>query len=191
MHLPEGYPLQSYDYEMHQPAHQVYTQVAAANPPIHAPIPVSAYSTLFSALHHPTPTPQPHPEPAMEHPSSVYVPSDNPFIAPTEDAQPYNPVDHCTNAPQTTFPTPCDLLVTIQGQPRAQLSQDSLSSHESSAPSSPCTSRSAGDTEPEEPLFTQDGSAKASQRPIKKPENQRKAHFRSVADKVGFQATDP
>ncbi|KAF7799038.1 hypothetical protein EIP86_010268 [Pleurotus ostreatoroseus] len=191
----EAYPPPAYDYAVYDSAPQVYTELADPPPPIHAPIPISAYSSLLPAIQYHTPTPRPAVEPPAAAAPPPHVPSSNGLVAtPAGDAQAHTSPEHHAGAPHTTFLTPCQLLVSTQGQGQplltphgAQQTHDDVSS---SAPSSPCTSISSSEVDPESSL-EQDGLLEDGSRSAKRPENQRKARFRSVADRVGFTPTDP
>ncbi|KAI0715245.1 hypothetical protein C8Q76DRAFT_618928 [Earliella scabrosa] len=136
--------------------------------PLHAPVPVSTYSSLLA-------------ENAGSESTSTtsHFPSRE-LGSPVEDTKPLsieheNPLDVYLDAPQVLIPTPSELLT-------------DLSSRESGA---------ASDGDPAvkaSPKRTPSGSSgKAKRGAREKPDtlNQRKAYFRSVSDNVGFTITDP
>lgn len=185
---------------------------------IHAPIPISAYSTLLPTIDAQSPTPipppqaqvqaqvPPQPELACHSLSESGHPVAYVLVAPDEDVKPYNPVDYYAHVPQMMFQTPCELLtelntrdrapaaapmagngnVNAQQPPHAAYGVISAPCESLTAPSSPSTPASACEPESE-------ARAPRKLRVLAngKPENQRKAHFRFVAENIGFQPTDP
>ncbi|KAJ3531497.1 hypothetical protein NM688_g7567 [Phlebia brevispora] len=176
---------------------QIYPEVSEPAVQIHAPIPISAYSTLLPAIQDNNPTPQPAPGATAGHASSSQVPRITVIDATPEDVKPYNPVDYYANVPQTTFPTPCELLISTQTHtgstsfPPQNVSADIPPEQQPSTPSTPFSPSPSGDFEHEPSTPVPEMPGQASPQSVKKPENQRKAYFRSVAGNVGFQLTDP
>ena len=170
--------------------------------PIHAPVPISAYSTLLPSIHQSPRSPTP--QPLME---TAALPKAEPTYAHAtaadEDVKPFNPIALYVDMPQKTFPTPCELLSELTA--RDQLADTALpyplrsaTDHANHPQDFACGS--SGRVSPLSPAaeaFTLDADAasKASRRgrvhPVKKPETQRKAHFRAIAENIGFKPTDP
>ncbi|CAL1695396.1 unnamed protein product [Somion occarium] len=150
---------------------------------IHAPVPLSAYSTLippplsdsgseaasrFSA------------EPATPEQRIIREPTCSP-VQPTHSEERANPLDRFINAPQVTFQTPCDLLsdLAVRAQERSSMQAGPSSSlHVSSGDATPTAKPKA----PKPP------KCDADRKPV---ENQRKVYFRNTSDNVGFHLTDP
>ncbi|KAK7694856.1 hypothetical protein QCA50_002044 [Cerrena zonata] len=138
---------------------------------IHAPIPISPYSSLI-----------PPPASGGNHASSSRINAnpDHPAQLHSQSAvnlashveSDTSPLDHYMNAPQVTFPTPCDILNDL-----AAKNQDP--SQRSDTPDI---------TTPKPKARTLKASKPDSEKPT---ENQRKAYFRGVAENVGFKLTDP
>ncbi|KAI0079230.1 hypothetical protein K474DRAFT_674269 [Panus rudis PR-1116 ss-1] len=181
---------------------------------IHAPIPISSYSTLIppptpSSSHsspttscaEPTilPSPQPVTRDATPRPSpieSTRVESEPPFVYPLEKFM---------NA-QVIIPTPCDILRRNKGinpgrgRKRARAEPEDVSPVSEcpppvQLPPPPPMSKGKLSVEkvstPMPMLSPVDTSEISEMDDEKRPENQRKAYFRGVAQNVGFESTDP
>ena len=137
---------------------------------IHAPIPISPYSTLI-----PPPTsgtghaPNSH---VSSTENATHLQSQSTTNLATNVNQ-NTPLTRYTAGPQGTFPTPCDLLSDLSSK-----EQDASRGSETPDISS---SKSKSKT------------VKAPKSDSEKPaaENQRKAYFRGVSENVGFKLTDP
>ncbi|GJE87581.1 hypothetical protein PsYK624_036640 [Phanerochaete sordida] len=184
-------------------------------PRIHAPIPISAYSTLLAHVNYAArdaatspppsaagPSQDLSPPPGVSAPPLVIslspAPQPSPF-APlpevTEVAQPRSECAHQLEAPQAALSTSpeCEL----QERPAQAVSpipEVEMTSVEETVPSSSSSAAEAAS-------LPAPSSAKAKNRlkvptvlqPAQpgRPDNIRKSYFRSVADNVGFQPTDP
>ncbi|KAI0830667.1 hypothetical protein BC628DRAFT_1416191 [Trametes gibbosa] len=135
--------------------------------PLHAPIPVSGYSTLLASG-----------------PGNM-EPDDTPFASPAyavhdEETKPHpedelNPLDVYLHAPRDYFPTPSELLMDPNPRERQarEGSEVTCKATSKSQTSSAALAEPKPDSDDAENL------------------NQRKAYFRSVSDSVGFTITDP
>ena len=193
--------------------------------PIHAPIPISAYSTLLAHVQHAaqvasTPPQQPQLQPCS--PAQLQVqPSQhaNPHV--NENSPPPVSEDRRRNCltlghieddgpqdtlkqydiPQIMFPTPSELLSDIARKeldasvtPRPSIREPILE-----PPTVPTTPAPQSLVLPtlEEPRIVAKLKQRAKIPTVLQPaqpgrhENLRKSYFRSVADQVGFQPTDP
>lgn len=141
---------------------------------IHAPVPLSAYTSLLPGTpdsgSQPTPRPSAMPSP-FEDVSQV--------TSGSSPSQERSPLDHYINAPPATFPTPCDLLNEMSSRDRLTCTVPSGASSSHQPPRDLPTALVSVKSKPER---------KQSE---KRPENQRKAYFRTVAETVGFQPTNP
>ncbi|EIW64413.1 uncharacterized protein TRAVEDRAFT_158646 [Trametes versicolor FP-101664 SS1] len=133
--------------------------------PLHAPIPVSGYSTLLASNTGDT---------------QALAFSPHGYPAPVEETKPHigeqtNPLDVYLHAPQVLFPTPSELLTDLNAREREARDGSEAAGKGAPKPTarSPTTPRSKTDVEEPENL------------------NQRKQYFRSVSDNVGFSITDP
>ncbi|KZT05933.1 uncharacterized protein LAESUDRAFT_206152 [Laetiporus sulphureus 93-53] len=170
--------------------------------PLHAPIPVSGYSSLIPpvsphANDHSTGPAQPAANPAN---SAVPTPSSSEMsVAPSASAPPTtpsepSPLEYYGNAPQTTFPTPSELLTELNAR-----DQGAVAASNRNAGSTPKAASvgASSPTQPENPTAskaTKSDKAKGNANggaPTKPPETQRKLYFRFVAESVGFTPTDP
>lgn len=151
-------------YPMHYPPVEVQQE-------IHSPIPISSYSSLI-----------PPPASSGNHASSSRTTADHDYPAQvhlqcavnlaTHIESNTSPLAQYMDAPQVTFPTPCDILNDLTAK-------DKDSSQRLKTP----------DITTPKPKFR---TVKASKPDPKKPtEHQRKAYFRGVAENVGFGLTDP
>ncbi|TCD60675.1 hypothetical protein EIP91_009709 [Steccherinum ochraceum] len=153
---------------------------------IHCPIPVSAYSTLLpqQALQNnaqPSPTP-PSSESRPEGPNPI------PATASSQQAA-QAPIEQYVPTPQVIFQTPCELLNDLAARAAAQATYPSGSS----APPAPLTVEESASNDGAQEVKSK---SRFSSRNVKqpggaRPENQRKAYLRSVANNIGFQPTDP
>lgn len=179
---------------------------------IHSPIPVSAYSTLLphvdkmsaesspASPQAPLSTPPPF-APLLSHPAEHLVQEPQFFMHSSriehDGAKPCNPLQRY-DAPQVMFPTPSELLtdltqrdVDVEPIPQPEMCTSAPHSFgagiggaslpdAASAPSATFSARSTAQI----PTAVQ---------PVQpgKPENLRKSYFRTVANSVGFQPTDP
>ena len=178
-------------------------------PPIHAPTPIAAYAPLladqassYTTLISPYSSPSLPVLAAPPSPPATVVPEAAPRIirlspAPEtpevqlaktpEQAGGRRPRDTLAqyNAPQVLFPTPSELLTDPdrkQGEPATSPPPDVGGS----------SSRRSSRREAKESQAKGKGKARASSvGESSKSENLRKSYFRSVADKVGFESTDP
>lgn len=196
-------------YQLTQPAH------------IHAPIPISAYSTLLPHVHHASSAASPPPPPTvpplapsqrrveLPHDSAPYVikispapeqAGQQPVASRVDDGTDEKPHDTLLqyDVPQVMFPTPGELLadMTKKEQDVGTVPSPARWSPEASSPTV------AGSPLRRSPT-PKGASRKSKSRPKAKvpavlqpvepgrTENLRKSYFRSVADQVGFQPTDP
>ncbi|RPD82002.1 hypothetical protein L226DRAFT_518185 [Lentinus tigrinus ALCF2SS1-7] len=162
---PLYYSYNDSEYPTYQGDGVDYHQTPCAALPLHAPVPVSNYTTLL--------TPSTDDASGSTH---QYPPSFDP-ATPPEDCKPEqeNPLDVYLDAPQVLFPTPSELLANLNTRERGT-SDDGESAAKTS---------SKEDTSP--------ALGKRKRDVVEKPENlnQRKAYFRAVSDNVGFTITDP
>ncbi|OSD03614.1 hypothetical protein PYCCODRAFT_1466977 [Trametes coccinea BRFM310] len=137
---------------------------SGASIPLHAPVPVSGYTTLLAS-----PEGEP-PQQGIPPFGQVPLPEETkPYVA-GED----NPLDVYLETPQILFPTPSELLTDLNSRERVTRgSEDSSGKALSHLGSRSSARRSRGEVEEPENL------------------NQRKAYFRSVSENVGFTITDP
>ncbi|THH30059.1 hypothetical protein EUX98_g4113 [Antrodiella citrinella] len=152
---------------------------------IHSPIPVSAYSTLLPSL--PENASQQTPAPSFSQPASVSSadqPSGASLASPSPGASQAHP-DQYVHTPQVMFPTPCDLLNDLAVRDRHSAQATSLHKHTQLQ-----DDHTAPDTNPKTKSRSSSRKKQSGQGAVR-PENQRKAYFRSVADNVHFQPTDP
>ena len=158
----ESYPSQPpvYNGILHAPFHSPESSVRNTAD-IHAPIPISTYSTLI-----------PPPTSGTGHAPNSHVSS-------TENAthlQSQSTTNLATNVNQDTpltLPTPCDLLSDLSSKEQ-DASRGSETPDISSSKSKSKTVK-APKSDSEKPAA----------------ENQRKAYFRGVSENVGFKLTDP
>lgn len=186
----------------YDPASMVYptpTPSPETSVHIHAPVPVSAYSALLPSIDESarSPTPQPHPlsvraiRAALPNSGTAQIPA-------RDDTKPSIPIVCYASVPQQTFPTPCELLSELTAHDRACA--------EISPPHRPQPAPSHGNRHLRGEVLAADQCVaslsqpdakgmKAVRRtranPAKKPETQRKAHFRAIAENIGFKPTDP
>lgn len=181
---------------------------------IHSPVPVSAYSTLFAHASHEYSTSSSSsiysPQQPSSEPLSVtaevapyiirlspapQLPPEKSVAEPQDCATPHDTLDEY-DAPQTLFPTPSELLGNAapkQLEAGTERHPDACMSAEPSIDSSP--SHRPAEVETRTPQLK--GKSKAKVPAVLQPaeagktENLRKSYFRSVADQVGFQPTDP
>ncbi|EMD42213.1 hypothetical protein CERSUDRAFT_120988 [Gelatoporia subvermispora B] len=141
--------------------------------PLHAPIPLSGYSSLLGSAPPVAPTSEP-PIPVGAHRSvAVTIPAHDVSSTPRALSDNRSPLEYYGNTPQVMFPTPCELLTDISTRDRSASGSTNTNGTEAAevaeAANAPRKSKSSE----------------------KQPENQRKAYFRAVAESVGFQPTDP
>ncbi|KAI0778538.1 hypothetical protein BD413DRAFT_110849 [Trametes elegans] len=143
-----------------------HTPIEHGSIPLHAPVPVSGYSTLL------LPTYDTH---VAEVPYTVerFGPVEEPK-PPTQDDG--NPLEVYSKAPQVLFPTPSELLTDLNSRERG-------ARNDGDSPDTSPSKLALGRT------FTR-AKVELCDEP---PENlnQRKAYFRAVSDNVGFTVTDP
>ncbi|KZT75192.1 hypothetical protein DAEQUDRAFT_761136 [Daedalea quercina L-15889] len=165
--------------------------------PLHAPIPVSPYSTLISPV---SPLSQATNDNASTAPAefsdtkdSLDSPPPSPAASGPNTAAPpvtaeQSPLEYYGNAPQVMFPTPSELLTELSARDAAGKSSepgrkatasDSSEASEAQPPAAPAKGGKSKKT----------GDAVAPPKPPS--ETQRKAYFRKVAESVGFAPTDP
>ena len=184
---------------------------------IYSPTPVSAYSTPFPQVSQTSDEPTSSPTSPQQQPSHAlsaasesapYViqlspaPGDltlDPITVEKSTRTLGKPVDMLEqyDTPQVLFPTPSELLSDV-GQKRGDTSTiqtgvgmalaSPSSTSDSAAPHS--TRRKANTSQPTQKPKTKVLATLGPTKPAK-TENLRKSYFRSVADKVGFQSTDP
>ncbi|KAL6310018.1 hypothetical protein BKA93DRAFT_745790 [Sparassis latifolia] len=142
--------------------------------PLHAPIPISGYSTLIAPPIPLSPTP---PTPVGST-SPTTSPHDSPSSSQGSSSG-TNPLDIYGNAPQVTFPTPSELLTDLAACGR---NGTGLSDLRPPAPASSSEPASVDEAAP---------ATKKTKSGGKHAETQRKVYFRAVAESVGFQPTDP
>ncbi|TFK80283.1 hypothetical protein K466DRAFT_504163 [Polyporus arcularius HHB13444] len=166
---PLYYSYNDSEYTPFQGHNVEYHQTPCAALPLHAPVPVSNYTSLL------TPSADETPQPSLQYPAASFG-----SATPPEDCKPLpveqeNPLDVYLDAPQVLFPTPSELLADLNTRER-----DTSSDGDSAAKTS-----AKGDTSP--------ALGKRKRDSVEKPENlnQRKAYFRAVSDNVGFSITDP
>lgn len=170
-------------------------------------MPISAYSTLLPHVTRYTPS-TPAPPAATFHsvgyPSSYTVPPvivkssppPEPLIpagpAPQLDAKLLNPLE-LYDSPQTTFPTPSELLTELAQRDLAAGITPHPELRMSVGPTPRAASPSAEPKRPPRRSKKQRAKTPAALRPPEpgKPDNLRKSYFRSLAENVGFQSTDP
>ncbi|KAI8980659.1 hypothetical protein BD414DRAFT_420655 [Trametes punicea] len=163
--LPTSWSL-NYSYLDSIPYHSVSShteQTGYAGIPLHAPVPVSGYTTLLASE-----------DTAGEH----AAPSFGQVLAP-EETKPHvleqgNPLDVYLDAPQVLFPTPSELLMDLNAR-------EYVTRNGGEFPAKPLPDVASRST-------TSRLKVEADE-----PENlnQRKAYFRSVSENVGFTITDP
>ncbi|EKM61183.1 uncharacterized protein PHACADRAFT_190331 [Phanerochaete carnosa HHB-10118-sp] len=209
----DPFPSLSSTYEDYPPQHGQHEPPNESTPLIHSPIPVSAYSTLLAHVEYAsqessTSSPK-SPQAETLHESSQDVAHSHPTIIALSPAPEHPPLPPAfdisedgdlksrgTVEPYTalhaTFPTPSELLNGLM-QDKSEASAVSgahvpvevLDACQLSDPPSP----------PSQPAARARNRARipSTLRPAQpgKPENLRKGYFRSVADNVGFQPTDP
>ncbi|PSR76257.1 hypothetical protein PHLCEN_2v8574 [Hermanssonia centrifuga] len=173
---PELY-LPPYEVQEQSQQPRAYEVHSNLSPLIHAPIPISAYSTLLPSIEQSQPLVHSQTKQDCFTSAESVVPA---FVA-CEAQEHYGPLDCYVDAPQATFPTPCELLNELAARDRA--------AH--LFPSDPGASSSMSSAD--EHLAKSKPKKTWKSRPVTngKPENQRKAYFRSVAENVGFKPTDP
>ena len=165
---PLYYSYNDAEYASYQGDGVDYHQTPCAALPLHAPVPVSNYTTLLS--------------PSADDAAGTthqYPPSLN-SATPPEDCKPVpaeqeNPLDVYLDAPQVLFPTPSELLTDLNTRERGTSSDGESAAK---TPSKEDTNSALG---------------KRKREVVEKPENlnQRKAYFKAVSDNVGFTITDP
>ncbi|OCH95788.1 hypothetical protein OBBRIDRAFT_501911 [Obba rivulosa] len=140
--------------------------------PLHAPIPLSSYTSLLGNATHGASISEPSLPADVTPPAPAPVPARRLAAPPLANGilEHNSPLDYYCNAPQVMFPTPCELLTNLTARER----------------SGPADTQGADATQAEPAQ-----AARKSKAADKQPENQRKAYFRAVADSVGFQPTDP
>ncbi|KAH9837099.1 uncharacterized protein C8Q71DRAFT_585337 [Rhodofomes roseus] len=173
--------------------------------PLHAPVPVSPFSTLISpvspisqAASDSAPAP---PLPAESNDANVrtvsptstppMVPS-APAVSPSTTAAPVtaeqSPLEYYGNATQVMFPTPSELLTELSARDVAGTGGEPSRKASVSGPSAPQVNVPAASVK----VSKIKESVDAAPVPAKaQPETQRKAYFRRVAEAVGFNPTDP
>ncbi|KAJ3480867.1 hypothetical protein NLI96_g8053 [Meripilus lineatus] len=157
-----------------QNLHLEYPSEETTSVQIHAPVPVSPYTSLLPASGTPDSAAQSTPRI-----SAVPSPSESIPHLHHSTLQEKSPLDQYINAPPATFPTPCDLLNELSARDKVGCAMP---------PSVPTARPQFG-----APAMSCDsGKPKLERKPTdKKPENQRKAYFRAVAENVGFTPTNP
>ncbi|OBZ79941.1 hypothetical protein A0H81_00919 [Grifola frondosa] len=183
----------TYDY-LEPVAEYMATQRAPVHPhadfaypgvPLHAPVPISGYSSLLPAT--PAVSTQHAPAIASSSTPTQSTVSSSPMSAHPAEASPItpesteqpSPLEAYSNAPQILFPTPSELLTDLHSRGRG----DCAPPIEQRGGSDGKVSRSSAS-----------GTRKVKEEtPVsdKQPENQRKAYFRAVAESIGFRPTDP
>ncbi|KAH8102472.1 hypothetical protein BXZ70DRAFT_784319 [Cristinia sonorae] len=177
-----------------QPASQDYNSLGFHYPEpdnpvlIHQPIPISAYSTLLPQVPETSSQDPSTPSPSQATPAAPDLTQEQSHDEQEEDASPepaattdiQGGTDQFVHAPQVMFPTPCDLL--------NDLAMRNRSSIPTSLPGSQPLAQSSPDGTAK---LTKGRTASARKTKAPRPENQRKAYFRSVAHNVGFDPTDP
>lgn len=156
-------PFQPVEYPMRYPPAEVQSE-------IHAPIPISPYSTLIPS---PTASNNHASTPRVNHNSenSEQIQS-QPVATHPDQVESVSPLNRYMNAPQVTFPTPCDILNDLAGGDQEESE----------------TSDTPDITTPKPKAKTVKAPKSDSEKPA---ENQRKAYFRGVSENVGFKLTDP
>ncbi|KAH9847362.1 hypothetical protein C2E23DRAFT_741926 [Lenzites betulinus] len=165
---PVNYSYATPEYVLpYQAAGVQYGHATPDGIPLHAPVPVSGYSTLLAS-------------------ESGTADSDDGAFAPPaypvhhDEAKPHaedelNPLDVYLHAPRDYFPTPSELL--MDPNPRDRQARDSGDAAGKGTAKSQASSAALASSKP-------DGDDAENL-------NQRKAYFRSVSDNVGFTITDP
>ncbi|THH02141.1 hypothetical protein EW026_g683 [Hermanssonia centrifuga] len=168
--------LPPYEVQEHSQQPRACDAHSDLSPLIHAPIPISAYSTLLPSIEQS----QPLIHSQSKHDYYTSAESVVPAFVACEPQEPYSSLDCYVDAPQAMFPTPCELLSELAARDRAA----HLFPSDSGTSSSMSNAAELAKTKPKKSWKS---------RPVTngKPENQRKAYFRSVAENVGFKPTDP
>ena len=215
---PVTFPPEPLAYEDASYVHDFASMSAPvqSTPLIHSPIPVSAYSTLLAHVQRASQestSSSPHSQPEASHVPSQAGGHSHPAIIrlspapqhalpfPTssvevdEDTTPRSTLEeYC--AQQVTFPTPSELLSNLA---QNEASSASVPEHSAQAPTVEVTDASPSPSRDPTPPAQRVPKAKSRAKvptvlqPAQpgRPENLRKSYFRSVADNVGFQPTDP
>ncbi|KAI0330540.1 hypothetical protein GY45DRAFT_1370634 [Cubamyces sp. BRFM 1775] len=148
----------------HNPDGQPESSADGDSIPLHAPVPISGYTTLLAS---------PDSISAPEHLFSIDSATVAKEVKPIVHGQ-SNPLDVYLDAPQVLFPTPSELLMDLNSRELSARAEGESSAKASSRHASRAsTSRAKADVDEPENL------------------NQRKAYFRSVSETVGFTITDP
>ncbi|PCH33805.1 hypothetical protein WOLCODRAFT_50536, partial [Wolfiporia cocos MD-104 SS10] len=163
--------------------------------PLHAPVPLSGFSSLITPIIPIATAVQPPSAPEQSHaqiqPETTASPSHSDAVpplplltAPAPVSAEQNPLEYYGSAPHGFFPTPSELLTELNERQQVtsavpQCRRNVTSTFSSDTHTAATRAPKKSKTLPENPL------------PPKQPETQRKAYFRAVAEGVGFTPTDP
>lgn len=186
--------------------------------PLHAPIPLSRYSTLipptpFASVHHP-PTPSPQPshvsfqrcatrgsetQPQISSPPASVPSADSAQISspPASALSPDSatasvestPLEYYSNAPRVTFQTPSELLTELNVRDNNGSFGSRGTKTSVPGPAATVESNSIVRQASKSNASTRSNNRKGAKK--QQPVTQRKAYFRAVAEAIGFTTTDP